>query len=168
VQERVTQAAYTMSDPADLINVAIEQLIAHRFELPAFQTLDRLVSHVRYGVHQELYARITAALSPAEQAHLEALLYGHDGRSAFTQLKDTPRRATLGHVRQWTERLTWLDGLFTPQPFLRDIAHTKVQQFAAEAAALDVGDIRAIRDTPRRLSLLLCLLHHAQVQTRDQ
>lgn len=38
----------------------------------------------------------------------------------------------------------------------------------AEAAALDVGDIRDIHDTPRRLSLLLCLLHRAQMQTRDQ
>ena len=27
----VQQATYTMSDPADLINVAIEQLILHRF-----------------------------------------------------------------------------------------------------------------------------------------
>ena len=33
-----------MSDPADLLNVAIEHLIAQRFELPAFSTLDRLVS----------------------------------------------------------------------------------------------------------------------------
>ena len=35
------EAAYTMSDPADLINVAIEHLIEQRFELPAFSTLDR-------------------------------------------------------------------------------------------------------------------------------
>ena len=49
VEQRVTQAASTMSDPADLINVAIEHLIQQRFELPAFQTLDRLVSHVRHG-----------------------------------------------------------------------------------------------------------------------
>ena len=41
MEQRVTQAAYTMSDPADLINVAIEHLIQQRFELPAFQTLDR-------------------------------------------------------------------------------------------------------------------------------
>ena len=109
VEHTVRQAAYTMSDPADLINVAIEQLIAQRFELPAFQTLDRMVSHVRYSVHQDLYARMTAALSPAEQARLEALVHVHDGRSAFTRLKDTPRQATLSHVRQWAERLTWLE-----------------------------------------------------------
>jgi len=168
VEQRVTQAAYTMSDPADLINVAIEHLIQQRFELPAFQTLDRVVSHVRYEVHQTLYAQMTAALSAAEKTRLDALMSVHDGRSEFTRLKDTPRRATLKHLRQWTERLTWLEAIIAPQPFLRDIAHTKIQQFAAEAAALDVGDIRNIPYGPRRYSLLLCFLHHAQVQTRDQ
>ena len=84
-----------MSDPADLINVAIEQLIAHRFELPAFQTLDRLVSHVRYGVHQDLYARMTAALSPAEQTRLEALLHVHDGPQRVHPAQGHP---TPGHA----------------------------------------------------------------------
>jgi TnpA family transposase len=168
VEQRVTQAAYTMSDPADLINVAIEHLIQQRFELPAFQTLDRVVSHVRAEVHQTLYTRITATLSEVEKTRLDALMSVHAGRSEFTRIKDTPRRATLKHLRQWTERLRWLEAIITPQPFLRDIAHTKIQQFAAEAAALDVGDIRDILYGPRRYSLLLCFLHHAQVETRDQ
>ena len=44
----VQQATYTMSDPADLINVAIEQLILHRFELPAFSPY--LTEHIkRFG-----------------------------------------------------------------------------------------------------------------------
>ena len=41
----IRKSAYTMSDPADLINVAIEKLIEQRFELPAFSTLDRLATH---------------------------------------------------------------------------------------------------------------------------
>jgi Domain of unknown function (DUF4158) len=65
VETAVQHAASTMSDPADLINVAVEQLIQQRFELPAFSTLDRLVMHVRHRVHQDLYARITASLGTA-------------------------------------------------------------------------------------------------------
>ena len=55
VEPIVEHAAYTMSDPADLINVAIEHLVKQRFELPAFSTLDRLVGRVRHRVHQHLY-----------------------------------------------------------------------------------------------------------------
>ena len=93
VEQRVTEAAYTMSDHADLINVAIEHLIQQRFELPAFQTLDRLVSHVRYAVHQRLYTQLTAPLSEAQKTRLDALISVHAGRSEFTRIKDTPRQA---------------------------------------------------------------------------
>ena len=41
----------------------------------------------------------------------DALLAVHAGRSEFTRIKDTPRRATLKHLRQWTERLTWLEAI---------------------------------------------------------
>ena len=43
----VLEAAETMSDPADLINRAIEALQAAAIDLPAFSTLDRLVNRLR-------------------------------------------------------------------------------------------------------------------------
>jgi TnpA family transposase len=168
VETAVQHAASTMSDPADLINLAVEHLIQQRFELPAFSALDRLVMHIRYGVHQDLYTRITASLGAAERERLEALLHVRDRRTDFTRIKETPRQATLKHLRQWTARLTWLESILPTRPFLTEIAHTKIQQFAAEAAALDVGDMRDISDQSRRHSLLMCFLYQAQVHTRDE
>ena len=168
VETAVQQAAYTMSDPADLINLAIEHLIQQRFELPAFSTLDRLVAHVRHGVHQDLYTRMTMSLDASEIERLEALLHVRDGRTDFNRIKDTPRQATLKHLRQWTERLTWLESILLTQPFLHEVANTKIRQFAAEAVALDVGAMRDIPHLAQRYSLLICLLYHAQVQTRDE
>jgi Domain of unknown function (DUF4158) len=40
VETAVQHAASTMSDPADLINLAVEHFIQQRFELPAFSALD--------------------------------------------------------------------------------------------------------------------------------
>jgi TnpA family transposase len=168
VERAVQQATYTMSDPADLINLAIEHLIQQRFELPAFSTLDRLVTHVRHGVHQDLYARITALLDASTMARLDALLHVRDGRTEVNRIKETPRQATLQHLQQWTQRLTWLESILATRPFLTEIAHTKIQPFAAEASALEVGDMRDIHTPSRRYSLLICFLYHAQVQTRDQ
>lgn len=122
VETAVQQAAYTMSDPADLINLAVEHLIEQRFELPAFSTLDRLVMHIRHGVHQDLYARITASLGASEMECLDALLQVRDGRTDFNRIKDTPRQATLKHLRQWTERLKWLESILPTQPFLTEVA----------------------------------------------
>ena len=168
VEPIVEQAAYTMSDPADLINVAIEHLVEQRFELPAFSTLDRLVGRVRHRVHQHLYTQITQALSPAKVGRLEALLGIHNSRTEFTRIKAVPRGASLQHMRQWSTRLDWLESILTTPPLLLGIADTKVQQFAAEAMALDVVDMRRIQTVPRRRALLVCLLHQAQGQTRDQ
>ena len=87
-----------------------------RFELPAFSTLDRLVLQVRHGVHQELYRRITASLGPAEMGRLDALLHVRDGRTDFNRIKETPRQATLTHLRQWAARLTWLESFYRLAP----------------------------------------------------
>jgi TnpA family transposase len=168
VETAVQQAAYTMSDPADLINLAVEHLIQQRFELPAFSTLDRLVTHVRHEVHQDLYTRMTTSLGVFETERLDALLQVRDGRTDFNRIKDTPRPATLQHLRQWTQRLNWLESILPTRPFLHEIAHTKIQQFAAEASALDVDAMHDILNRARRYSLLICFLYQAQVRTRDQ
>ena len=167
ITHEIEQAAYTMSDPADLINVAIERLVEHRFELPAFSTLDRLVGRVRHQVHQHLYDQIAQGLSLADIGRLEALLDVRNGRTEFSRMKATPRGASLQHMRQWSHRLGWLEAILETGPLLAGIARTKVQQFAAEAMALDVLDMRRIQRAPRRRALLVCMLHQAQVQTRD-
>ena len=55
----IAEAAQTMSDPADLINRAIEALHAAATDLPAFSTLDRLVNRLRAEAH----ARSTIVLT---------------------------------------------------------------------------------------------------------
>lgn len=58
VRDTVLEAAETMSDPADLINRAIEALLAAATDLPAFSTIDRLVNPLRTEVHGRIYDRV--------------------------------------------------------------------------------------------------------------
>ena len=64
--------------------------------------------------------------------------------------------------------MDWLESIMTTPPLLAAVANTKTQQFAAEAMALDIMDMRRIQTVSRRRALLVCLLHQAQVHTRDQ
>ena len=100
----IRSAALTMSDPADLINLAIETLARANVELPAFSTLDRIVGHLRQQVHAALYRSITASLSEEQAARLDALLEVPPGESvsAIAHLKESPGPATLKHIRRWT------------------------------------------------------------------
>ena len=135
-----------MSDPADLINVAIEPLVEHRFELPAFSTLDRLVGRVRHQVHQHLYDQIAQGLSLADIGRLEALLDVRNGRTDQPDESHTTRRFASTYAA--VESSLGLAGYSGDRPLLAGIARTKVQQFAAEAMALDVLDMRRIQRAP--------------------
>lgn len=170
VEQIVRQTAQTMSDPADLINVAIEQLVVDRFELPAYSTLDELVNHIRYQVHQQMYDQVTATLSAERRAILDGLLVRgiEETRHAFTRLKALPRPASLKSVQNWEKHLAWLESILDPQPFIAELTSTKVEQFAAQAYQMEISDIQGVRTPKRRYTLLLCLLHQMQVRTRDQ
>lgn len=170
VEEVIRKAAETMSDPADLINTAAADLIKAGIDLPAFSTLDRLAGNLRQQVHEEMYARMTGGLTANQKNKLETLLTVPAGglTSGFTLLKKTPGPAKLKYIREWAEHLEQLDAILDPKPFLAGIPHTKVRQFAAEATALETGDMRDIRQEGKRHALLLCLLWHAQAHTRDE
>lgn len=170
VDDAVTTAAATMSDPADLVNVAVEQLYTLRIELPAYSTLDRRVGHLRATVHGQIYARTLTRLTPARRQQLDTLLTVPEGQriSAFTRLKEAPGTPTLTNVRLWEQRLVWLNTLLDAAAPLTGLANTKIRQFARQARQLEVGDMRDIKRLGKRYLLLLCLLHEARVTTYDQ
>jgi TnpA family transposase len=88
--------------------------------------------------------------------------------TSFNRLKQNPRPATPKTIRLWIERLDWLTSLLDPVPLLGGIAHTKLRQFAAEAAALEVSDLLDIAQPGRRHTLLLSLLRQARMRCRDE
>jgi hypothetical protein len=164
------QAAEVMSDPADLINRAVETLQIASIDLPAFSTLDRLVNRLRTEVHERIYIRVVVRMTAEQMAVLDALLIklANSTTTAFNRLKQTPGPATPATIRLWVDRLDWLAGLIDPNPLLEGIAYTKLRQFAAEAAALEVGDLRDIFQPGKRYTLLLALLRQPRMRSRDE
>ena len=74
VADTTRKAAETMSDPADLINRAVEALQAAATDLPAFSTLDRLVNSVRAEVHARIYDQVRQRLTADHKRTLDGLL----------------------------------------------------------------------------------------------
>jgi TnpA family transposase len=61
-----------------------------------------------------------------------------------------------------------LTGLVDPDPMLDGIAHTKLRQFAAEAAAMEVSDLLGMNRPGKRYTLLLSLLQQTRSNCRDE
>jgi len=161
----ILEAAQVQDNPADLINVAIDALI-HQVELPAFSTLDRITRRIRTLVNQRIAQQVITRLSLEKQDRLLALLTTADARSPFADLKRTPKQATYKHLDELLDHLAWLDSLGSFGPVLTGIAHTKLQHFAAEAAALDASEMQDF-NRPKQLLLIVSLIHRAQATCRD-
>jgi hypothetical protein len=168
VAQVMTVAASVKDHPADLINVAIEELVKERYELPAFSTIDRLAKNIRSITNTRLFQVVCAGLSKIEQAYLDGLVLSESQESVATLnlLKSPPKSATLSHMQELQTKFNQLMSFGDAQRLLSCISIGKVKSFAAQAKALDISEFQDIK-LPKRRTLLLCLLYQAQVKTRD-
>ena len=161
-------AAAIMDNPADLINASIEELVRDRIELPAFATLDRLARRVRTLVNGGYFRLIAARLTDEEKRKLDGLLVRDESakKSPLQAIKRLPKRASLKHFQDLLDHIAELEALVGKPEHLAAIPDIKRKHFAAEARALDAAELRDFGPEKRR-ALLLCLIHQARVQTRD-
>jgi TnpA family transposase len=164
----ITKAATIMDRPADLINVAIEELVKESYELPAFSTLDRLAKNIRSITNQRLFHQISSKLTTEAQIFLDNLLSSQlvEGQVSLNLLKSPPKSAKLSHIIQLQTKFDGLMSFGNAQQLLTGIAKSKIQSFAAQAKALDISDFRDVKNK-KRYALLVCLLYQSQVKTRD-
>lgn len=165
--QAVADAALNMDDPADLVNVAIEELVKERYELPAFSTLDRLSRHVKHAVNARLFAEVDELATPGNKKRLESLLEtGSRGRSALNALKAAPKSATKKNLSEMQERLVWLESFGDTKRLLESISNQKVANLAAQARALDASELKDIGPERRRV-MLVCLIDRTKISVRD-
>src|ERR1035437_7702342 len=71
-QATMCKTAQARTDPADIINSAIDALIRHDFELPPLATLRRLAGTSHSNINAAQWAEVCGRLSSAQQAVLES------------------------------------------------------------------------------------------------
>jgi TnpA family transposase len=168
VEAVVREAARTKDDLVDLVNVAIEELVRHRFELPGFSVLLRASRRGRAQVHRTFYQRIARALGDDGRDRLDRVLIADEstGRSLWDDLRDDAGRPTLTHLRHLVGRLRWLEELDTGAMAFASIPPAKVRHFAAEARSLDAARMQEIRPAKRH-TLAAALVRAEVARTRD-
>ncbi len=134
----IASSAVVKDHPADLLNVAIEELVKERYELPAFSTLDRLVDRVRTSANTRLFGRVSAGLSQTEQAYLDRLIAKESDTASATLnlLKSQPKSATLSHMQQLQAKFNSLMSFGDAKRLISAIASAKITSWAAIACRL--------------------------------
>lgn len=164
----MTEVAKARTDPADLINAAVDALVRHRFELPALIALRRLAGTVHSAVNGAQWREVCDHLTAKQGSALEALLKvdSQTQESLFAQLCRAPGRASRKNLKMLIERHQWLQELPDPTVALQTIADSKVLQWANEAKRLKAGELREYIK-PRRYALLLAVIRQARGQVLD-
>ena len=167
--EAMATAAEVMDNPADLINVAIEELVRQRIELPAFSTLDRHSRRIRTLVNSRIFETVLKRLSLSEREELDTLLEvgtNPQKKSLFFAIKQLPKRSSLMHLQDLLDHIVKLSDTVGSDQHLQDIPYAKIKHFAAEAKALDAAEIKKF-SPPKRYVLILSMIHRARIQARD-
>ncbi|MFE2473434.1 Tn3 family transposase [Streptomyces mirabilis] len=167
-EESIRKEAASKNRPADLINIALEKVVEAGLELPAFSTFDAMASALRKEVNAEICEGIHERMSAFERAGLLRLLEEResDGTTLYNRLKKPAQGPTWSHFKNLAKRLEWVDGLGDTGAWIDDVAAGKITDFAGEADAADVAELRDYKPV-KRLALVACLTHKARMRVRD-
>ena len=122
-----------MNNAADIINVVIQELLQKSFELPTFNTLDRLVRHVRARVNQSLFKNVIQRLRANHftlTLDQPLIIEQDEAYSANQKLKQSPLSPTVTHFKNTISHHAWLMSLGAMESYLKDITKIKLKQFA--------------------------------------
>jgi hypothetical protein len=151
LSKAAVDAARTKENVADIINVAIEDLVRQRYELPAFSTLVRVAYTARHMVNRGYQQRIAAQLTEAAKARLDVLFVRASAtpRSLWDTVKREPKRPTRKTMTDTLAHLHWLKEQDVKEVVFSEIPAAKLKQFAVDAKALDAAMMSALRPEKR-------------------
>lgn len=128
----------------------------------------RLAGTAHGNVNATQWGEVCGRLSSTQCSVLEALLVvdPKTQKSLFANLCATQGRPSRKNLNALIDRYQWLQQLPSPTTELQSIADSKIWQWANEARRLNALELREY-DTPRRLTLLMAVIHDARGQVLD-
>lgn len=157
------RASETKEILADIINVMLEELAHHHYELPRFTVLKRIARAAINKVNEECFREIGRNLSPEAKQKIDELLNPSDGAySAWNILKREPKKPGNKEVRSYLQHVQWLQTLGETLPEV-DVPVVKYRQFALEARALTAPEMARLKFNKRyALAVILIRQQHSK------
>ncbi|HEY4084117.1 MAG TPA: Tn3 family transposase [Burkholderiaceae bacterium] len=144
------QAAEIQQSVADIINVMLEELVRHRYELPAFSTLDRTAFRARDNSNDRYFSAVSDKLDDETKRRIDLLLKAEPGtkHSGWNSVKREPKKPTNRETRIYLEHVEQLKRIVEslPKP---DIPVPKLRQFRFLARALDASEMAELKPKKR-------------------
>ena len=168
VVKSCVEASRVREDLADIINVAIEELLRKRYELPGFTTLFRAARSARATVNWSYYNRISQALDSATKARIDALFDKAEEtrQSPWETVKNEPGQPTVKRVKRFLKSARWLKEQAADPSALAGIPIVKLQRFAIEARGLNAARMKESQPD-KRYAFAVSLIHRQRARALD-
>jgi TnpA family transposase len=162
------EASRVREDLADIINVAIEELVRQRYELPSFPALFRYARVARATVNRGYYARIASSLDASAKERINQLLNrpAEDRRTGWDLIKCEPRQPTVKEIKRFVAHLDWLRSQAGESSPLDGIPVVKVNRFSAEGRALNAARMDELTEN-KRYAVAAALIFHQRAIAFD-
>lgn len=158
LRAKAEAAAESMYLTSDLINVLLEELVRHRFELPPFPLLDKLAQTGRNEVNDRYLDELGASISDAAKKQIDELFDVRSGMSttSWQQLKREPKKPTRIETIEYVKHVRWLMALSRLLPALK-MSIPKLRHLQEWAYREDAADMKKLRPN-RRYALSAILI----------
>lgn len=168
IDQATKKAAETRQELPDIINIAIEELVRERYELPGFSRLIKSAKKSRSQVNEHFFQLISNSLDVHLQYEINNLLSKHN-TSAFSEwneLKREPKKPTNKEIKSYLKHIEWLQTWTRKLPSIDMIPVSKRRQFMYEARAQDATGLKKMRPT-KRYALVVILLYSQLYKATD-
>lgn len=162
--ERAAMARHQISD---IINVMLEELVHHHYELPGFTVLDKVAKRARDTVDNRHFDSITDQLTASARRKIDDLLKTGEGAttSAWNALKREPAQPTDKAIREYLHHIRELQKLAIGLP-KTDVPVAKLRYYRTLARAQDASEMAELKPN-KRYALAVIFIRSAQAKALD-
>jgi hypothetical protein len=143
-----------------LVGALIDEMRERKVLAPALSTIERLAWETRRRAERLVFVRLTAALTDAQRAHLDALLVVQPGARITTlaMLRQPPRRPTPATFMGLAERLQTIRAIGINPEVARKVHPTRLVRPAREGARYSPQFLQRFSPERRYATLVAFLL----------
>jgi Domain of unknown function (DUF4158) len=168
IEEAIFKNAYTMENPADLINSAIDILVKNNYELPAYSYLDKTTLEIRASVHNSIFETVSEFITDEQKKILDMLLEVSNEKnfSDLKYLKEPAKKTSFNNMKELITRLKWLESLGSFDDAIKDIPYSKLTHFSNQVYSLNVSEIKDYSDA-KKYTMLISFLYTSKARLHD-
>jgi hypothetical protein len=155
----IAQQARLGTLPDALFQQAENHLLAQRVLLPGPSVLERLIIHVCFDVHLQLFETVFRQLSPALRQAIDRLLMVPDGeqRSTFFHLKEYPPATSISSIQSYLQRYHTVAETGIDEFENQVVTPEFLDYFFKQAERYNATDIKRFADH-KRYTMMICFL----------